>query len=918
MATDNSCIVLSDEEQGYDLDLFCIPKHYADDLERVFIPHGLIMDRTERLARDIMRDMGGHHIVALCVLKGGYKFFADLLDYIKALNRNSDKSIPMTVDFIRLKSYCNDQSTGEIKVIGGDDLSTLTGKVGLKNHDIIDVVRLNLFKRNLVFIYLSLSPSLCVCVCSVHHEASESSSLLKTERLARDIMRDMGGHHIVALCVLKGGYKFFADLLDYIKALNRNSDKSIPMTVDFIRLKSYCNDQSTGEIKVIGGDDLSTLTGKNVLIVEDIIDTGKTMKTLLKLLKQFNPKMVKVASCTAAVLQAARTGGLCDVLQSDGAVAPSGGKRSLWILSVGLCSLSVDPQCGSVQSALCGSSVWFCAVSLWILSVVLCRALSVGHQCSPPPAVFRYCLLVKRTPRSVGYRPDFVGFEVPDKYLVGYALDYNEYFRDLNQCFKDPFCICCFLVAWDPASVPRHTVQTAVPLEPAASPSLSKASPDTPCRLLSLSNLQPAPRCPKRPPTHRADCCPSRTCSQPLAVQSVPRHTVQTAVPLEPAASPSLSKASPDTPCRLLSLSNLQPAPRCPKRPPTHRADCCPSRTCSQPLAVQSVPRHTVQTAVPLEPAASPSLSKASPDTPCRLLSLSNLQPAPRCPKRLLETRALHALMSIKIFQLLVNPEGAPDNRLCRRCSETKNTQNMTVQTTLSCGEREKHGRASPSLSKASPDTPCRLLSLSNLQPAPRCPKRPPTHRADCCPSRTCSQPLAVQSVPRHTVQTAVPLEPAASPSLSKASPDTPCRLLSLSNLQPAPRCPKRPPTHRADCCPSRTCSQPLAVQSVPRHTVQTAVPLEPAASPSLSKASPDTPCRLLSLSNLQPAPRCPKRPPTHRADCCPSRTCSQPLAVQSVPRHTVQTAVPLEPAASPSLSKAFIRDTRTSCFDVN
>lgn len=62
-------------------------------------------NRTERLARDIMKDMGGHHIVALCVLKGGYKFFADLLDYIKALNRNSDRSIPMTVDFIRLKSY---------------------------------------------------------------------------------------------------------------------------------------------------------------------------------------------------------------------------------------------------------------------------------------------------------------------------------------------------------------------------------------------------------------------------------------------------------------------------------------------------------------------------------------------------------------------------------------------------------------------------------------------------------------------------------------------------------------------------------------------------------------------------------------------------------------------------------------------
>ncbi|XP_026948225.1 hypoxanthine-guanine phosphoribosyltransferase isoform X1 [Sagmatias obliquidens] len=138
MATRSPSVVISDDEPGYDLDLFCIPNHYAEDLEKVFIPHGLIMDRTERLARDVMKEMGGHHIVALCVLKGGYKFFADLLDYIKALNRNSDRSIPMTVDFIRLKSYCNDQSTGDIKVIGGDDLSTLTGKNVLIVEDIID------------------------------------------------------------------------------------------------------------------------------------------------------------------------------------------------------------------------------------------------------------------------------------------------------------------------------------------------------------------------------------------------------------------------------------------------------------------------------------------------------------------------------------------------------------------------------------------------------------------------------------------------------------------------------------------------------------------------------------------------------------------------------------------------------------
>ena len=68
------------------------------------------------------------------------------------------------------------------------------------------------------------------------------------------------------------------------------------MTIDFITLESYYNEQSPGDIKVIGGDDLSNLTGKNVLIVQDIIDTGKTMQILLSLIKQHNPKMVKIAS----------------------------------------------------------------------------------------------------------------------------------------------------------------------------------------------------------------------------------------------------------------------------------------------------------------------------------------------------------------------------------------------------------------------------------------------------------------------------------------------------------------------------------------------------------------------------------------------------------------------------------------------
>lgn len=58
------------------------------------------------MAKDIMQDIGYNDIVVLCVLKGGYKFCADLVEHIKNLSRNSERFISMKVDFVRLKSYC--------------------------------------------------------------------------------------------------------------------------------------------------------------------------------------------------------------------------------------------------------------------------------------------------------------------------------------------------------------------------------------------------------------------------------------------------------------------------------------------------------------------------------------------------------------------------------------------------------------------------------------------------------------------------------------------------------------------------------------------------------------------------------------------------------------------------------------------
>ena len=69
--------------------------------------------------------------------------------------------------------------------------------------------------------------------------------------------------------------------------------------LEFIRIKSYVNDSSTGEVNIIGMDNIAeAINGKNLLIVEDIIDTGKTMKKLLKTLERHNPKSVTVCDFT--------------------------------------------------------------------------------------------------------------------------------------------------------------------------------------------------------------------------------------------------------------------------------------------------------------------------------------------------------------------------------------------------------------------------------------------------------------------------------------------------------------------------------------------------------------------------------------------------------------------------------------------
>lgn len=92
---------------------------------------------------------------------------------------------------------------------------------------------------------------------------------------------------VVVVGILKGAFVFFADLVRAIK---------VPVTVDFMMVSSY-GDSSISSGKVDIKKDLETdITGKNVLLAEDIIDTGITMSCLTKILKARGANSVKLAA----------------------------------------------------------------------------------------------------------------------------------------------------------------------------------------------------------------------------------------------------------------------------------------------------------------------------------------------------------------------------------------------------------------------------------------------------------------------------------------------------------------------------------------------------------------------------------------------------------------------------------------------
>lgn len=107
------------------------------------------------------------------------------------------------------------------------------------------------------------------------------------KRLASQIESDFGDEEILFVCLLKGSFVFTSDLIRNVKN---------PCKVDFIRVSSYGDRMSSsGEVSLIKDLEMD-VKGKNVVIVEDIVDSGLTIKYVKELLEKRKPKRLK--TCT--------------------------------------------------------------------------------------------------------------------------------------------------------------------------------------------------------------------------------------------------------------------------------------------------------------------------------------------------------------------------------------------------------------------------------------------------------------------------------------------------------------------------------------------------------------------------------------------------------------------------------------------
>ena len=108
----------------------------------------------------------------------------------------------------------------------------------------------------------------------------------RIRELGAEISKDYAGQDLLLLCILKGGVLFLTDLMREI---------TVPHDIDFMAVSSYGKEirESTGIVRILKDLD-EPINGRNVLIVEDIIDTGHTLEYILRLLRARSPASLRI------------------------------------------------------------------------------------------------------------------------------------------------------------------------------------------------------------------------------------------------------------------------------------------------------------------------------------------------------------------------------------------------------------------------------------------------------------------------------------------------------------------------------------------------------------------------------------------------------------------------------------------------
>lgn len=115
---------------------------------------------------------------------------------------------------------------------------------------------------------------------------SESDILKEIDRLANEMNRDLSSCNPLFICVLNGAFMFASELMKRIH---------FPLEISFVKFSSYEGTASSGVVKKIIGLD-QKIAGRTVVIVEDIVDTGHTMQSIVSQLSELHPQDIKVAT----------------------------------------------------------------------------------------------------------------------------------------------------------------------------------------------------------------------------------------------------------------------------------------------------------------------------------------------------------------------------------------------------------------------------------------------------------------------------------------------------------------------------------------------------------------------------------------------------------------------------------------------